>query len=250
MVYPPKVPENRLSMKQIEARKSVPAKAAVSAKVAGPQLHSVSASLPDDGSDILTIYMDSGAGQCMTSCAEAFHTLQACAVMIIGVGGSMPAHGIGTANFVGVLDGIEYIVTIHNCLLCHGEDGFNLLSVSQILRQPRNSVVFRWNASHLEIQVSDEMTTRFDLHESEGLYEMKLSPLYMDDWRMKSAERFEITLEHDSKLWGTDGGTQTLVDMKSPTKLGKWHSKMLWMSIKMAPMRGISSGYDEDLLSF
>jgi hypothetical protein len=37
VVHPPKVPENRLSMKQIEARKSVPAKAAVSAKVAGPQ---------------------------------------------------------------------------------------------------------------------------------------------------------------------------------------------------------------------
>ncbi len=161
----------------------------------------------------------------MTFCSEAFHNLQACAVMIIGVGGSMPAHGIETANFIGVNDGIEYIVTIHNCLLCHGEDGFNLLSVSQIIRQPLNSVVFRSNASHLEIQVSEEMTTRFELRENEGLYEMKLSPLYMDDWRMNSAKHFEITLEHDSKLWGTDGGIQTQIDMKSPTKLGKWHSK-------------------------
>jgi hypothetical protein len=111
-------------------------------------------------------------------------------------------------------------------------------------------VVFRSNASHLEIQVPEEITTRFDLSENEGLYEMKLSPLYMDDWRMASAKQFEITLEQDSKLWGTDGGAQTQLDMKSPTKLGKWHSKMLWMSIKMAPMRGISSEYDEDLLTF
>jgi hypothetical protein len=94
--------------------------------------------------------MDSGAGQCMTSCSEAFHDIQACAVMIIVVGGSIPAHGISTA-LVGVIHGIEYIVIIHNCLLCHGEDGFNLLSVSQLLRQPRNSVVFRSNASHLDI---------------------------------------------------------------------------------------------------
>jgi hypothetical protein len=143
--------------------------------------------------------MDSGAGQCMTSCSEAFHDIQACAVMIIGVGGSMPAHGIGTAHFVGVIHGIEYIGIIHNCLLCHGEDGFNLLSVSQLLRQTRNSVVFRSNASHLEI--GDVMPTRFDLHENDGLYEMKLSPLYMDDLRGTSVQRFEITLEHDSKLW-------------------------------------------------
>ena len=160
----------------------------------------------------------------------------------------MPVHGIGTAHFIGVIHGIEYVVIIHNCLLCHGEDGFNLLSVSQILRQPQNSVVFRSNASHLEI--GDVTPIRFDLHENEGLYEMKLSPLYMDDLRGTSAQHVEITLDQDSKLWGTDGGTQTQLDMKSPTKLGKWHSKMLWMSVKMAPMRGISSGYNEDLLAF
>ncbi len=194
--------------------------------------------------------MDSGASQCMTSCSEAFSHLQACAVMIIGVGGSMPAHGMGTANFIGVTDGFEYIVTIHNCLLYHGEDGFNLLSVSLILRQPLNSVVFRSVSSHLETQSSDETTSRFDLRENEGLYEMKLSPLYMDDWSRKSAKRVELTLENDPKLWGIDGGDQTHAEMKSPTKLGKWHSKMLWMSMKMAPMRGISSDYDADLKTF
>ncbi len=97
----------------------------------------------------MVFFMDSGAGQCMTSCSEAFHSLDACAVMIVGVGGSMPAHVIGTACFMGFSNGLEYILQIHNCLLCHGEDGFKLLSVSQILRDPANSVVFRSNASHL-----------------------------------------------------------------------------------------------------
>ncbi len=80
----------------------------------------------------------------MTSCSEAFLTIQACAVLIVGVGGSMPAHGVGTARFIG------YVMQIHNCILCHGEDGFNLLSVSQLLRDSANAIVFRSDASYLE----------------------------------------------------------------------------------------------------
>ena len=117
--------------------------------------------------------MDSGAGQCMTSWSEAFHTLNACAVLIVGVGGSMPAHDIGMACFIVFSNGIEYILRIHNCLLCHGEDGFNLLSVSQLLRDPSLSVTFRSNASNLEIQPAGvDAPTRFELMENDGLYEM------------------------------------------------------------------------------
>ena len=144
----------------------------------------------------------------MTSCSEAFHTLSACAVLIVGVGGSMPAHGIGLACFIVFRDGIEYILQIHNCLLCHGEDGFNLLSVSQLLRDPTISVTFRSNASKLEIQPA----------------------------------------ENDPKLWGMNGTILEHAAMRSPTKLGHWHSKMLWMSRKMVP--GIISEYDTDLISF
>ena len=122
--------------------------------------------------------MDSGAGQCMTSCLEAFLTLQACAVLIVGVGGSMPAHGVGTARFIGVSNGIEYVMQIHNCLLCHGEDGFNLLSVSQLLRVSANAIVFRSDASYLECQRSNESAPiRFGLQENEGLYDLKLRPV-------------------------------------------------------------------------
>jgi hypothetical protein len=99
----------------------------------------------------------------MTFCSEAFHTLHVCAVLIIGVGGSMPAHGVGTACFIGISHGIEYILEIHNSLLCHGEDGFNLLSVSQLLRDPANAVAFRSNASQLEIRQQDGIPVHFDL---------------------------------------------------------------------------------------
>ena len=195
--------------------------------------------------------MDSGAGQCMTSCSEAFHTLHACAVLVIGVGGSMPAHGVGTACFIGISHGIEYIFQIHNCLLCHGEDGFNLLSVSQILRDPANAVAFRSNASQLEIRQQDGIPALFDLQENDGLYEMRLAPLYRDDCRVQERS-IDLTLRDDPRLWGQEGDALEPVPLKSPTKLGRWHSKMLWMSTKMAPMtvKDISSAYDADLTSF
>ncbi len=66
----------------------------------------------------------------MCSCSEAFHTLQACAILVVGVAGSMPAHGIGTACFIATQGDKEFVVKVHNCLLCHGEDSYNLISVS------------------------------------------------------------------------------------------------------------------------
>ena len=66
----------------------------------------------------------------MSSCSEAFITLRPCAIIVVGVAGSMPVHGIGTAMFRVSFGASEVILTVFNCLLCHGEDeGFNLLSV-------------------------------------------------------------------------------------------------------------------------
>ena len=194
--------------------------------------------------------MDSGAGQCMTSCSEAFTTLNACAVLIVGVGGSMPAHGVGTACFMATIRDVSYVFLIHNCLLCHGEDGYNLLSVSQILRAPLNGVVFRSGSSNLEIQGQgkDGIIT-FDLNEHDGLYEMKLFPLYPDDERLKPLVPIHVTLENDSQLWGQASEIPLSAERKSPTKLGIWHSKMLWISRKMAPMQGIRE-YNDDLNQF
>jgi hypothetical protein len=47
----------------------------------------------------VNFFMDSGAGQCMCSCIEAFSSLQHCAVLIVGVSGNLPVHGIGVANY-------------------------------------------------------------------------------------------------------------------------------------------------------
>ena len=82
----------------------------------------------------------------MCSCLEAFSSLRPCAILVVGVSGSLPVHGIGTANFlVKNSDGMECIWRIHNCLLCHKaseEEQFNLISVSQILRTGNNAVTF------------------------------------------------------------------------------------------------------------
>jgi hypothetical protein len=134
----------------------------------------------------VTFFVDSGAGQSMCACSEAFHNLRPCAILIVGVAGSMPAHGIGTACFIVRRNEKEYIIRIHNCLLCHGEDRFNLLSVSQVLRTRKNEIIFSADDSRLEIHDDKDegMKTIFGLIENEGLYEMNVPPLYVDDIRM------------------------------------------------------------------
>ena len=97
----------------------------------------------------MTFFIDSGAGQSMCACSGAFHSLQACAVMVVGVAGSMPVHGMGTAHFVFSMSGKDYVLLIHNCLFCHGEDCFNLISVSQMLRGGQNKVVFSQHESQI-----------------------------------------------------------------------------------------------------
>jgi hypothetical protein len=66
--------------------------------------------------------------------------LRPCAVLVVGVSGSLPIHGIGTANFI-VRDsnGNERIWRIHNCLLSHRSDG-------DVRRQnpPASGHVFDW----------------------------------------------------------------------------------------------------------
>ena len=124
----------------------------------------------------------------MCACSEAFHTLRACAILVVGVAGSMPAHGIGTAWFVIKVNGIEQIMRIHNCLLCHGEDIFNLISVSQMLRTRQNEVTFSAEDSRIKLKKDsriksekEKLSMILGLCEKEGLYELEVSPLYVDD---------------------------------------------------------------------
>ena len=99
----------------------------------------------------------------------------------------MPAHGIGTACFIVKYNGKEHVLKVHNCLYCHGEEVFNLISVSQMLRLKTNEITFTAGASRIEMveckeNKSDSMT--IGLREADGLYELEVSPLFCDDERI------------------------------------------------------------------
>ena len=190
----------------------------------------------------------------MCACSEAFLTLRACAVLVVGVAGTMPVHGIGTACFLVKQNGKEYIVKIHNCLLCHGEDQFNLISVSQMLRARTNSVTFSADDSRLEMgnENDGKVKTIFKLKEHEGLYELEVSPLCVDDERIRTTAILDLTLENDPHLWDKDRGKQECANMKAPTKLGTWYCRALWVSVKVGMQRTSNEckEYDEHLKEF
>jgi hypothetical protein len=91
-------------------------------------------------SDFTMFYVDSGAGQCLSSCSSAFATMEAFHLQVIGVAGRLTIHGQGTAMFLVCVDGEEAILRIHNCL--HSFREFNLISVSQLNLVPGNSLNF------------------------------------------------------------------------------------------------------------
>ena len=106
-----------------------------------------------DGTGLsMTFHVDSGAGQCLCSNKDAFVTLQACAIQMVGVSGSLSILGVGTAMFlVAGHTHASSIILIHNCLLSPG-GSFNLVSVSQLQASGSNTVDFNRDAPTLTIQ--------------------------------------------------------------------------------------------------
>jgi hypothetical protein len=97
----------------------------------------------------ILFHVDSGAGQSMCSCPDAFLSIRPCAVEVIGVSGSLPIFGVGTAMFVLQTAARGSIVgLVHDCLLSQGSP-FSLLSVSQFQACAPNSVDFLIGAPHL-----------------------------------------------------------------------------------------------------
>jgi hypothetical protein len=178
----------------------------------------------------------------MSSCSEAFITLRPCAIIVVGVTGSMPVHGIGTAMFRVLFGDSEVILTVFNCLLCHGEDeGFNLLSVSQMLRTKTNSITFCEGNSGIQIK-KDGLEHRIPLKEIDGLYELSGSPISVKD--KQNLAVFNLTLEDDPCLFEEDRVLTNM--MKSPSRLGTWTRKVLWLGA-----RSISTiEYDDNLKEF
>ncbi len=92
----------------------------------------------------------------------------------------MPVHGMDTANFLVKRDGNEFVMVIHNCLLCHGETTFNLISVSQMLRSTANSIVFKEGGSMMTLKQKNKELT-ISLREEEGLYGIESQPIGVND---------------------------------------------------------------------
>jgi hypothetical protein len=175
---------------------------------------------------------------------------------VIGVSGNLPVQGVGTANF-GVFDedGELRIWKIHNCLLCHknnGEEEFNLISVSQILRTRRNTVSFGCDQSKITIKSLDHKSEYvFPLQLDDGLYSVAAFPVSQNDRRMRHSVCLDITLEVDSVL-STDLSAAKITTgpaMKSPSRLVVWFVKVLWIgTVRM--LSGISAGFGDELISF
>jgi hypothetical protein len=154
---------------------------------------------------------------------------------------------MGTAYFIVTIDGMEHVMELHNCLLCHGEDGFNLLSVSQLLRAGRNEVCFSQDASRVVIKGNEGTSTSIDLKDNDGLYEIQVSPLCMGDNRKAHLPRLVVTPDNDVRLWARESQTPAYEGMRSPTKLGVWYCRMLWTSCRVG-LQGIKSAEYEDHL--
>jgi hypothetical protein len=200
-------------------------------------------------------YMDSGAGQCMCSWVEAFSVIRPCAILVVGVSGSLPIHGIGTANFiVKASNGSERIWRVHNCLLSHrsdGEEEFNLISISQVLRTRSIEISFGIDSSVVTVKSKNQIGDfQFDMVLEDGLYHIDAMPISSNDWRFNNVEVFDITLDNDPGiLSNAKHGDVMGPEMKSPSRLGTWFVKLLWMgTVKV--LTGMADGFGDELAEF
>jgi hypothetical protein len=149
--------------------------------------------LPDEQSPLnIVFHVDSGAGQSLCSCSDAFLNLRACAIQVIGISGSLPIFGVGTALFViASARGKEAVLLIHNCLLSEG-GGFNLVSVSQLQASGANSVSFDPGAASIRLKSGNGFFF-LPLELQDGLYNFQASPLHINDERYVTLPRYALT---------------------------------------------------------
>ena len=108
----------------------------------------------------LSVYVDSGAGQSLFSCSEAFipSSLQSCSIEVEGVSGPLPVHAVGTARFLAQCKDETWIIClVHNALLTNGRH--HLLSVSQFLGHGLHDLSFQPNPL-LSLRVSQVSGSR------------------------------------------------------------------------------------------
>ena len=194
----------------------------------------------------------------MCSCVEAFSTVRACAIIVVGVSGSLPIHGIGTALFLTVDSlGEEVVLRIHNCLLCTSTadaETFNLISVSQLLRTKRSAVQFQADNSTISLShYRRKKDVILNLVPDDGWYALDVRPMSARDERKETLLSFDFTVNEEIM----DGRSLNRVEAyaaptyavptKSPTKLGAWYTKILWVG-KIISLVG--KGFADELKDF
>jgi hypothetical protein len=145
-------------------------------------------------------YVDSEAGQCLSSCSTAFMSLQPCHIEVIGIAGKLLIFGIGTAVFaLKLLDGTEILVRIYNCLYSFGGE-FNLLSVSQIGTISQNTLDLALRAPKIRLHGSNTISGNdrkefadLPLVLDDGLFALDLELVSSDDRRFLTSQIFDIT---------------------------------------------------------
>jgi hypothetical protein len=166
------------------------------------------------GPDVVILYVDSGAGQSLSSCSTAFVEMLPCQVEITGIAGALQIYGCGTALFLADdSDGRSVILRVHNCL--YGQGKFNLLSVSQVCQMDGNSVDFTLASPALVVRSTSarKRSIRLPLVLEDGLFAISVTPFQVDDPRHKSLPNFDVTPSGvfvcntlvKIRKWGTPG---------------------------------------------
>ena len=99
-----------------------------------------------------------------------------CKVEITGVAGSLQIYGCGTAWFLADDDsGQPFLLRVQNFL--YGEGQFNLLSVSQLCQDERNSVDFNLDSPFLLFSIgAKKRHIRLPLFLDDGLFAISATP--------------------------------------------------------------------------
>jgi hypothetical protein len=144
----------------------------------------------------LVFHVDSGAGQSLCCCEDAFVSLRACAIEVMGVSGSLPVYGVGTAAFL-VRDGSgdTSLLLLHNCLLTKGGE-FNLISVSQMQMPGLHSVDFASDLPQLHLR-STAGLIHVPMQLTDGLYSVVLEPVSINDIRYLQFSQVDLTSKDD-----------------------------------------------------
>jgi hypothetical protein len=200
MDYPVTMPKDRVPLPRSER----PRKALAffgPLLVAAPSDRAVT--IPNDGtfplSSLAAFYIDSGAGQCLSSCSSAFVTMEACHLQVVGISGRLTIHGQGTAVFLFSVNGQEALLRIHNCLHSFGE--FNLISVSQLKMIPGNSVDFSVVSPFMRLSLDQSEWSNqsfpdfieIPMSMDDGLYSLSLEPVTPSDPRYRDLPVYDIT---------------------------------------------------------